>query len=72
MCDAAVDVTYRTVLKHCEGLLDWAKGIGYEVYGPGLKLKDDWHVGFHKSTYNGKPCYYVQWSGIEHIWVKNS
>lgn len=69
MTERAVDVTYRTVLRHCEGLLEWAQSVGYVVRGDGLKLKDDWHVGFHKSVYRGKPCYYVQWSGIEHIWT---
>lgn len=69
MNEAAVDVTYRTVLRHCEGLLEWAQRVGYDVHGPGIKLKDDWHVSFCKSVYCGRPCYFVRWSAIEHIWV---
>lgn len=69
---SAKEVSYRTVLKHCEGLLDWADG--FNVYSRrsdcGLTLKEDWHVTYHKGTYDGRPCYYVQHSGIEYIWTK--
>ncbi len=30
MVDAAIDITYRTMLKHCPGLLAWAESLGYE------------------------------------------
>lgn len=71
MVEAAVDVTYRTVLKHCLGLLDWAVQQGYSRHpNQGLTLKADWAVSFHKSTFKGRPCYYVRWSAIEYIWVK--
>ena len=70
MRDTARDVTYRTVLRHCHGLLGWAKEMGYELRSnQGLTLKDDWHVSYHKSTYAGLPCYYVRHSAIEYIWV---
>lgn len=29
----------------------------------------DW-IAFRKSKFNGKPCYYIDWSSIEWIWVK--
>ena len=35
----------------------------------GLRLEDDWHVSYHKSKYGGEPCYYLQHSGIEYIWL---
>lgn len=71
MADSARDVTYRTVLKNCEGLMQWAKDMGYERSSRlGLTLKDDFAVSFHKSTYRGQPCYYVRHSAIEYIWVK--
>ena len=35
----------------------------------GLRLKDDWHVGYFKSTYDGKPCYYIDHSRIEYIFA---
>ena len=71
MVDQAIDVTYRTILRHCKGLREWAKNMGYEANSrEGLTLQKDWHVSYHRSKYRGKRCYYVQHSGIEHIWVE--
>lgn len=70
MVEVAKDITYHTALKHMTGLLEWAKSRGYEKRAPGITLKNDWHVSFHKSTYRNQPCYYVQWSGIEYIWLR--
>ena len=70
MVDASREVTYRTVLKHCDGLLEWAEGMSYFRHpSQGLTLKDDWAVSYHKSVYRGRPCYYVRHSSIEYIWV---
>lgn len=72
MIDAAIDVTYRTMLKHCPGLLDWAESVGYERNSRrGLTLKEDYVVSFHRSKYRGRRCYYVRWSAIEHIFVES-
>jgi hypothetical protein len=60
-------ITYRTMLKHCEGLLDWAKDAGYDRY---LTLKSDWHVSYHKAKWKGIPCYYLVWSHFEVIWLR--
>lgn len=71
MVDAAIDITYRTMLKHCPGLIDWAVSVGYERHGnTGLSLKQDWHPSYHRSKYRGRRCYYVRWSGIEHIFLE--
>ncbi len=71
MIDAAIDVTYQTMLKHCPGLIDWAVEQGYERHGrDGLTLKKDWAVSFHRSKYRGRRCYYVCWSAIEFIFVE--
>ena len=35
-----------------------------------LRLDRDYHVSFHRSTYRGKPCVYVQHSRIEYIFVE--
>jgi hypothetical protein len=73
MVDAAIDVTYRTMLKHCPGLLDWAESLGYVRYpSQGLTLKNDWHVSYHRSKYRGRRCYYVRHSSIEYIFVESS
>lgn len=63
-------VTYRTMLKRCQGFLNWAEQHGYTVHGQDLHLKNDWHVGYYKSSFKGRPCYFVRWSAIEYIWVR--
>jgi len=73
MVDAAIDITYRTMLKHCPGLLDWAVSVGYERHGnTGLSLKQDLYVSYHRSKYRGRRCYYVRWSAIEYIFVETA
>lgn len=66
----AKEVGYETMLKRCRGFLDWGKQHGYTVRGQGLHLKNDWCVGYYRSTFDGKPCYFVRWSAIEFIWVR--
>lgn len=71
LTDSAVEVTYRTFRKHCEGLDGWADRMGY-VKDPqhgGLHLSGDWSVSFHKGTYAGVPCYFIDHSRIEYIWT---
>lgn len=68
------EVSYRTMLKHCSGILDWAEQHNYDrrknaAGSHGLTLKGDWAVSYHKSVYRGKPCYYLVWSSIEFIWA---
>jgi len=36
-----------------------------------LTLKKDWHVSYHRSTYQGKPCYFMVHSAIEYVFVKD-
>jgi hypothetical protein len=70
MADQAVDVSYERMLRNCVGLVEWALGKGYDrSRTQGLTLKDDWHVGFYQSVYDGMRCYFVRWSGMEFIWV---
>ena len=65
------EITYRTMLKHCPDLLDFAERLGYErKSSQGLTLKNDWHVNYYKSVYKGRPCYYMDHSRIEYIWIK--
>jgi len=71
--DLRREVTYETMLKHCD-LLDWSLEHGYELRtssGHGLTLKNDWSVSYYKSFYCGVPCYFLVWSAIEYIWIKN-
>ena len=76
MKDQAIKISYKTMLKHCNSLKEKAKELGYDLRkdsknSHGITLKNDWHVNFYKSNYQGKPCYYFTWSGIEFIWIKN-
>ena len=70
MKDKAKPIGYRTMLQRCEGLLDMAQELGYERHPQkGLTLKNDFYVGFYRSVYRGRKCYYMVYSGIEFIWV---
>jgi hypothetical protein len=40
--------------------------------GRGLRMADDFCVSYYRSTWKGKRCYYVLWSGIEFIFVEAS
>ena len=71
MLERARPVTLRTLRKHCVGLRDWERDMGYAVgKEKGLHLKKDWAVSFHKSRYDGRPCYFIDHSRIERIWTK--
>ena len=65
MVDNAREVTYRTVAKHCD-LSDFK-----DMYegSPYLTLANDYAVSFHKSTFKGQPCYYIDHSCIEHVFL---
>ena len=71
MVNQSRDITYRTFRKHCDGVDDFAKQMGYDVGNQrgGLRLKGDWAVSFCRSFYKGKKCYYICHSCIEYIWV---
>ena len=75
MTDSAREITYRTLRRVIGGdiLDEWASNMKYDVGNErgGLRLKDDWHVTYHKSTYDSKPCYYIQHSGIEYIFTRS-
>ena len=62
MVDNATQITYRTFLKHVPDIREWSKSLP-------VPLSQDWSVGFFKSKYKGKPCYYMNHSSVEHIWV---
>ena len=71
MTENATETNYTTMLRNCDGLLDWAVDHGYaRHYKQGLTLKQDWHVSYHRSKFRGHPCFYLVWSHIEFIWVR--
>lgn len=66
-------ISYATMSHQCAALLDWAIDKGYH-YAPGptrhLTLANDHHVAYYSSYYQGKRCYFLVWSAIEYVWVK--
>lgn len=70
MVDVAREITLRTFRKHCD-TREWEEHMGYSRRGRGgLPLSRDWHVSYHKSKYQGRPCYYARHSAIEHIFTR--
>lgn len=67
MMETAETVDYQEMLANCDGLLDWATGVGYDE---DLPLEEDKYIGFYKSTFGGTACYYVSWSAFEFVWTK--
>lgn len=69
MIDNAKDITRRTFLKHVDldQLKETEANLGYDKH---LRMKDDYHVSYHRSTLHGKRVYYFKWSGIEHVFTK--
>jgi hypothetical protein len=61
----AQQISYKTFISKVD-VKEVEKMLGY---GNGLRLKNDWHVGFYRSRYEGKPCYYLVHSAIEYIWI---
>ena len=69
MCDNAQEITLRTLRRYCD-TLTFEKELDYHRDSrQGLVLIKDWGVRYWKSTYQGCPCYYIDHSGIEYIWV---
>lgn len=42
--------------------------LGYDRSFP---ISKDWHVGYYKGIYLGKPAVFVLWSGIEYIFTRS-
>lgn len=67
MTEGAEELTHAELAEHCD-LSSFAHEMGY--CDDGLKLENDYHVSYWKSTYDGKRCYYLDHSRIEYIWIK--
>lgn len=71
MMERARPVSISTFRRHT----DWrpvAKSLGYAVgrHSDGIRMEKDYHLGFYRSTWKGKPCYYMDHSRIEHVFVR--
>lgn len=72
----ARDISYQTARRAigAEAMDAWAKEMSYDTGSErgGLRLKNDWHVSYHRSVYDGMPCVYIRHSAIEHIFVEEA
>lgn len=71
MKEEANPVTYSEFAQMCEGLGQWASAHGYSTGNErgGLRLSKDPLVGFFRSVWGRTPCYFMDWSRIEHVWL---
>lgn len=75
LTEKAGPITYDTFCRKVNKQ-DWnelLQKLGYDTgtsQRGGLRIKDDWHVGYYSSTYEGKPCVYLEHSRIEYIFVE--
>ena len=69
MIEHAEEVNYDEMAKHCD-LRPFEDKLDYEQDpANGLTLKEDYHVSYFKSHYDGTPCYYHTHSSFEWVWV---
>ena len=66
MIDNAIEVSRKTFLKYVDDqeLADIEAGVGYDK---DLRMKDDWHVSYHRSKLHGERVYFFKHSAIEHV-----
>lgn len=72
MIDASKSITVKTFKKTIGGdeYRQLEEMLNYDtVRGSKLRLANDYHVSFAKSTYRGKRCVYCTWSAIEYIFT---
>jgi hypothetical protein len=81
LTEDARQITWPTFRKHVswEQVRELFPFYSYrgETYNPdsgeltsGFHIKDDWPVSFWKSSYDGRPCYYLDHSRIEYIFTE--
>jgi hypothetical protein len=69
--EADKEIKGETLFRHVS-MRDASATLGY-AYGRwarSVRLLKDWHVRFYRSTWRGVPCYHLEWSGIDHIFVE--
>lgn len=74
MVEKAREITAKTFKKHCN-YKEASRMLGYtdendRPFCPELTLESDYSTAFFKSKYKGTPCYFIEWSGIEHVYTE--
>lgn len=74
MQEAATAITRRTFLRYVDraDLTRLEQDLQYDTGTErgGLRMSKDWHVGYYRSTYRGRPCVYFDHSRIEYIFTE--
>ena len=65
MVELSREITWKTLIKHVS--IDEIESV---LPNENPKLNKDWSVRFYKSKYKGVPCYYIDHSAIEYVFVK--
>jgi len=70
MYDKQRQITFRTFSKHVNMKpIIQELGYAYGAHAEGLRIAKDYAVRFYKSVFKGEPCYYMDWSAIDHIFL---
>lgn len=69
MVDCGRQVSYRTARDHIgrDVLASVFPDYKWTRTPGGLSMRHDWHVGYFRSVFRGRPVYYVVHSAIEYI-----
>jgi hypothetical protein len=69
--DADSEVTGETFFRHVS-MREVASMLGYAYgrWGKGLRVLKDYHIRFYRSTWRGVPCFHLDWSAIDHVFVE--
>jgi hypothetical protein len=70
MTDNGRAITASTFFRRVS-LAQVSRDLGY-AFGraeKGVRIAKDYHVRYFCSTWRGKPCYYLVWSAIEHVFL---
>lgn len=73
MYDTEKEVSYRVFAQNTD-LDAIAEQLGYVKgrHAKGLRLRDDYAVRFYRAVFRGVPCYYMDWSAIDHIFLTST
>lgn len=70
MTARALEISKETFFRHVSlPRLAARLGYAYGRHAPGLRLTSDRCVRFYRSSWQGKRCYYLDWSRIEHVFL---
>lgn len=70
MTERGRQIAASTFFRHVErSTISRQLGYAYGRAERGVRLARDYHVQFFRSKWRGKPCYYMVWSAIEHVFL---